>query len=121
MKQLLAPLFTLVLILTLACCNRQAHSKDIISEEKMVSLLVETHLSDAILAKDPATVDHKRDMALYVYPSVMEKYGITRAQMDSSVAYYVRNPKIFVRIYDKVIKELERRSEETKVTETPEE
>ena len=114
-------LLLLTLIIAGASCSRQTRSADIIDEEKMVSLLVETHLADALLAKDPATVDQKRDKALYVYPSVLEKYGITRAQMDSSVAYYIRNPKIFVRIYDKTVKVLERRAEDAKGKENPEE
>jgi len=121
MKKLPVLLILLILVVSLGCNTRQARPADIIGEEKMVQLLVETHLADALLAKDPATMDAKRDKALYVYPSVLEKYGITRAQMDSSVSYYIRNPKVFVRIYDKTVKELERRVEENQVKETAEE
>ena len=81
----------------------------ILPEKKMVDLLVDTHLTDAILYVDNSRTDEKRDKGLFYYPSLLEKYGITKVQMDSSVAWYMRNPTAYARVYEQVIKELEKR------------
>lgn len=102
-------LLFITLILLPGCKPREEKGPEILSEDQMVALLIDTHLADALLAKDPATVDRKRDMALYVYPSVLEKHAVTKAQMDSSVSWYLKHPKVYVRIYEKVMKDLEGR------------
>lgn len=107
-------ILTLLLILTPLLLNSCSHErmkarKGIIPEDKMAELLIDTHLADAILFVDISQTDIKRDRTLYYYPSILEKYGITKAQMDSSVAWYVRNPDAYARIYDQVIKDLEKR------------
>jgi hypothetical protein len=115
MKQLLPALFLILFILLLSCSRGvPADNTAIISEEKMVNLLIESHLADAILSKDESSLDRRKDMALYFYPSVLEKYGVTRAQMDSSVSYYIRHPKVYLRIYDKVLAQLEKDKGEVK-------
>lgn len=115
MKRLLPALLFFLVIMPLSCHRGESSGKkEIIGEDKMVNLLTEIHLADAILSKDVNTLDHRKDMALYFYPSVLEKYGVTRAQMDSSVSYYIRNPKIYLRIYEKVLKELEKDKGEIK-------
>jgi hypothetical protein len=103
-------IITLILILPLAIScgeNRSKSRYGVLSEAKMTELLVDTHLTDAILYVDQSRADEKRDKALFYYPSVLEKHGITQARMDSSVAWYMRHPEAYARIYAKVIKELE--------------
>jgi len=103
-------IYTLILLLpfVISCRENRAKSRSgVLSEAKMTELLVDTHLTDAILYIDQSRADEKRDKALYYYPSVLEKHGITRAEMDSSVAWYMRHPEAYARIYAKVIKELE--------------
>ena len=108
-KKLIVP-FLLILLAFNSCNSEKAKSKaGILSEKTMAELLVDTHITDAILYLDTARADDKRDKALYYYPSVLEKYGITQAQMDSSVAWYMRNPEAYARIYEQVIKDLEKR------------
>lgn len=116
-------LITLIFSLALAGCDSggSKSAKGILSEKKMVDLLVDTHLVDAILYVDNARSDDKRDKGLFYYPSVLEKHGVTKAQMDSSVAWYMRNPKAFARVYDKVMKKLETRQELVKKNKIPEE
>jgi hypothetical protein len=103
-------IYTLILILpiVISCGENRSKSRNgVLSETKMSELLVDTHLTDAILYIDESRADEKRDKALYYYPSVLEKHGISRARMDSSVAWYMRHPEAYARIYAKVIKKLE--------------
>ncbi|MDD4646194.1 MAG: DUF4296 domain-containing protein [Bacteroidales bacterium] len=100
----------LVLLILFSCGNKQTSPETgILSEKKMVELIVDTHLVDAILSVENSRGEEKRDLGLFYYPSVLEKHGITKAQMDSSVSWYMKNPEAYTRIYEKVIKELDNR------------
>jgi hypothetical protein len=108
-KFLILPIL-LISLLLVSCGKSSSRNRDgILSEEKMTELLVETHIADAILLSDNSSADQKRDKGLFYYPSVLEKFGITKAQMDSSVSFYMRNPEAYARIYEQVIKSLEKR------------
>jgi hypothetical protein len=48
---------------------------------------------------------------LFYYASVLEKHGITKARMDSSVTWYMRHPAAYARIYQQVVRDLEKRQE----------
>jgi hypothetical protein len=104
-----------------SCSGERSKSRaGILSEKKMAELLVDTHLVDAILYTENSRPDEKREKALFYYPSVLEKHGITRAVMDSSVAFYMRNPAAYARIYQQVIRDLEKRKAAENVEETTE-
>lgn len=110
MRKLLIIPGLLILMLSTSCSGEKAKARDgIVTEKKMAELLIDTHLADAILFIDNSRADDKRDKALFYYPSVLEKHGITKVQMDSSVAWYMRNPEAYARVYDQVVKELERK------------
>jgi hypothetical protein len=105
-------ILTPVLALLFLCScgeKRQEARPKILSEKQMTELLVDTHLVDAILYLDNSRAEEKHDKGLFYYPSVLEKHGVTKAQMDSSVAWYMRNPAAYARIYAGVVKELENR------------
>ena len=48
----------------------------------------------------------------------LKNTGITKAQMDSSVAWYMRNFAAYTRIYEQVIKDLEKRQADEKKEKT---
>lgn len=122
MNKNLIYLLLLFCILFISCGEGRSKSRSgILSEKKMVELLVDTHLADAILYVDNSRSDEKRDKALFYYPSVLEKHGISKAQMDSSVAWYMRNPAAYARIYQQVVKNLESRQAAEKKPEQTEE
>lgn len=103
-------LAVLIAALLMSCSGEQTVSpRDVIPEKKMASLLLEIHLTDAILTTDLSQTDSKRNRALYFYPSLLEKHGVTKAQADSSIAWYMRHPDAYKRIYEQVIQELEKR------------
>ena len=110
MNRFLPLLIVLIAILAASCNDKpEGGSVKIIPEDKMVSLLMDMHLTEAVLTKDGRAPDQKADLALSYYPSVLEKYNVTRAQVDSSVHWYTRHPKIYNRIYEKVVANLEKK------------
>jgi hypothetical protein len=92
-----------------SCLNNKDESAFYLSERKMTQFLIDLHTADAIMHTEQNTPPEKYDMGRYYYPSLLEKYGITRAQADSSVSWYSRHPKQFARIYEDVVRELEKR------------
>jgi len=117
-KTTLLPLILIFLILN-SCSDKKAAARaGILPEGKMTQVLVETHLADAILYTDESRADEKRDKSLFYYPSILEKYGITKAQMDSSVVWYMKHPEAYARIYENVVKDLDTRKAAIKKKET---
>ena len=107
MNRYLTLLVIVTAILTGSCNGTQeGASGKIIPEDKMVSLLMDMHLTEAVLTKDDRAPDQKANLALSYYPSILEKHDVTRAQVDSSVYWYTRHPKIYNRIYEKVVANL---------------
>ncbi len=97
-------------ILLFAC-----HSDMLIPQKDMVQILVKISLIDAtIITTDSRNTLYYKDTIDY-YSSAYEAMGYTKAQFDSSISYYSRNPKEFDLLFDKVIIELSKM--ETKLTE----
>ena len=104
--------------LSLSCGNSRKDLPDyIVEEEKLVPLLVDIHLTDAMLSKEKKPHSEKYEKALKMYPSVLLKHNIDRAVFDSTIRYYVKNPERFAKIYDDVLRELS--IMQGKVQETP--
>ena len=121
MRKILAYSLLFALLALISCSESRSKSRaGILSEKKMVELLVDTHLADAILNVDNSRAEEKRDKALFYYPSVLEKHGITKAQMDSSVAWYMRHSAAYLRVYEQVVKDLQKRQAKEKPVEEPE-
>lgn len=73
--------------------------EDIMSKREMRLFLTDLHLLEGVFSAD-YTIDD--DEKLYYYHALFLKHGITKAQFDSSLVYYTRNPKMFERIYTRV-------------------
>ena len=91
-----------VILLTTACSGRP---KGVLSKSEMTDFLVEMHKLDGALAvKGLGSVQERQN--IYYYNSLLKKYGITQAEFDSSLSWYAKNPKMFEKIYARVMDEL---------------
>ena len=100
------PLFLLVLTLT-ACTSRPDY---VLDEDEMTAVLIDMHSSEALLDLQRtqfSTQEVQRD----IMASVFVRHGITRARYDSSLMWYSRHLKRFIRIYDRVNDSLNARDE----------
>ncbi|MDD2813033.1 MAG: DUF4296 domain-containing protein [Bacteroidales bacterium] len=105
----LVTIIPFLLLFSCLSCNKKdkAPNREVLSENRMVEFLVDLHLLDGTLQSEANVLPEKRmDKALYLYPSLMDKYGITRAQADSSINWYSNHPKKLERIYQRVVNEL---------------
>jgi hypothetical protein len=103
MKQRLVIFFvTMMTVLVIGC--RPSVPSDYIQPETMEDVLYDYHLAQA-MAMNP-TIDEKNtsfNEELY-RKAVFKKYGITEAEFDSSMVYYMRHTEQLHGIYEKLAK-----------------
>lgn len=87
-----------------ACSNRP---DGVLSPRKMRQFLVELHQLEAVMANAPQSISEREQV--YYYNSLLVKHGISKADFDSSLVFYTKNPKVFERIYGGVVQQLEAR------------
>lgn len=96
-------LFFIVPLLLLSCDEKP---QGVLEPDKMVDLMVDMHLAEAVLHISPKQFSTKKDR-LGVYYEVFQKHNITKAEMDSSLNYYMANAEEYRKIYDEVITRLQ--------------
>jgi len=97
-------------ILLSACDGRP---RGILSLSDMTNVLTEMHKTDASLNERGLAYGHYTDKAPY-YKFIFKKYGISKAEFDSSLVWYSKNPRIFDNMYDKVLVNLTNLQKEVK-------
>ena len=76
--------------------------KGILTSRQMRSVLYDLHRAEAVLQVAGYNFGHDEALAKY-YQSVLDEYGITQAQFDSSLVWYTDHPQIFNKIYPKIL------------------
>ncbi len=71
----------------------------ILSESRMENILYDYHIAKAMGEEVPYSESYKR--VLYI-ESVFEKHGITKADFDTSMVWYTRNPDVLFKVYEQV-------------------
>ena len=80
----------------------------ILSEKKMQAVQVDMQLAEAMINLDSKEFsDNARKEALY--QSIFRKYDITQAEYDSSLVWYGRHLDIYMKVYDRVLADLNER------------
>ena len=95
---------SVLLLLLLASCSVEM-PKDVPSLEKMEAVLYDYHLVQSMEGVAYSTGEYKEKL-LYRY--VFEKHGMTKADFDSALVWYNRNPKYMVEIYRKIESRLQK-------------
>ena len=105
-------LFSIMLLA--ASCSDNKPPKGILPPDKMVGLLVDMHLSEAINGQrfrlDQTTKNFTNDL----YFSVCKKHGVDPDVFAQSVLYYGKHPKQYDQIYDQVLNKLNEMEEQVK-------
>lgn len=92
-----------------ACADRRKAA--VISPAKLEAVLYDYHLAQVVVGDLPSNQRYTKDLYFdYVYA----KHGVTKAEIDSSLAYYSRYPEglseIYVSLSDRIKAEIERLS-----------
>lgn len=77
----------------------------LLSQDEMVAVLTDIHLIEGARTGLVIMGDSVGGVNEH-YKAFFEKHNVTQAQYDSSFVYYSKNPKIFDKIYERVIENL---------------
>lgn len=98
--------FVLLLGSWLVACSKVPDG--ILSEKKMQAVQLDMQLAEAMINLNSKEFsDDARKEALY--QSIFRKYEITQAEYDSSLVWYGRHLDIYMKVYDRVLADLNRR------------
>lgn len=76
----------------------------VLSARKMRRVLTDMHVLEGVIGtKYPGIPEREQ---VYYYQSIFLKHGVTKAEFDSSLVYYTKNPKAFERIYTRVVEDV---------------
>ncbi len=86
-------------------CNANKTPSNVIERNKMVNVLADMHLADAVLAK-VENQDTMLMMASSKYYFIFKKHQIDSAKFTNSLKYYNTEPDEFKKMYAKVVDSL---------------
>ena len=103
-----------ILLFTLFACNEETEMipDNVLSQEKMVSVMVDVQLVEAALIVNQLKGDEAKEAAVNYYDSVMKQHNISREEFDVSFKYYAEHPGLMEQIYDEMLNELSKRQAE---------
>lgn len=116
MKNILSISLVLILLVGVSCQNKGYPKPDgLPSQNEMVDILYEIHLAEAIANRNRYTVrDSTKIESDDMYQAVLEKHGLNDSIMAMSVIYYSGKPKVYEKIYSKVVERLNVKIEDMK-------
>jgi len=106
MKRFFAFAFLFAAFLSCKDDLTKINNKNIIPKEEFVDILVGIHLIDMISNSPNFSRKYKPDDTVDINQSVFDKYHVTRAQFDTTVSAYIRQPEAYIKIYDEVLLKL---------------
>ena len=106
--QLMYVFLSALLLLNTGCkVNR---GKPVIKKAKMVEILADIHLAQAVLDQEPMLP--KGAKKEYYYCNIFERHGVTEEMFDSAIGWYAANLDIFEQVYAEVAAKLEQEKTE---------
>lgn len=95
-----------LLLLSLAGCEENPKPKDLLSEEEMVNVLIDIHLSEGIASSLPIPYDSSQVLYSLLEKELFVKHQVADSVFTRSMIYYLQDPAIMDRIYARVVDSL---------------
>lgn len=93
-------------LLFLASCGSGTKPEGLLSEDKMVEVLVDIHLTEGITSALPVAYDSSRLLYNLLEKDVFLKHEVSDSVFTQSMQYYLRDPADMENIYARVIDSL---------------
>ena len=104
-KTLLSLCFAAIM---LVACHSDKLPNGILDQQQMTSFLREAYLLEGYCAIETRyNFDSLTPNMIYAYDDILAAQGITREQVEASLAYYARHPEEYKAIHEAVAAELE--------------
>lgn len=94
-------IYYLLILLVIAACNNLP--KGILPAKKMVSVLVDIHLSEAINSQKFNISMTRDSLPEDLFLSICRKHKIERIDLEKSLLYYGKHTREYMPIYDQVL------------------
>lgn len=104
--------FSFIILLCTSCGSHDEKPDYVLSEEKMVDILVDVHVAEAILTRARSAGTDVKYISDDYYQKIFEKHQIDKATYDTSFAYYQDHLKQFDKIYEQTITQLNKMQRE---------
>jgi len=91
-----------------ACSNTPS---GIINKDEMANLLTDVHIADGTLITKSQEPDTLYKYGTDKYLEIFKKYNTDSATFKRSYKYYADNPKLFLDIYDRIVKNLQAKTD----------
>jgi len=98
-------LFLAIILLSLIACKPD-RPEGVLSEEKMIDVLVDMHLAEGVMSVSRVRQQFHYQPARVFYDSIFNHQNITREQFNQSVHYYSKDVNQYDKIYDEVLERL---------------
>ncbi|HKJ43174.1 MAG TPA: DUF4296 domain-containing protein [Sunxiuqinia sp.] len=115
MKKTTAYILILFMVSVLFSCKEKKgipKPDNLIGEKQMVSILYDMHINQAYYNQYRLDKKLPQNEATELYYSVLKKHGVADSTFAKSVVFYSSMPKIYERIYQKVVDRLKMLQEE---------
>jgi hypothetical protein len=106
MKRFLALAFIFAALLSCQDDITRIRKSEIIPRDKFVEILIGIHLTDVITTGSSYYRMYEPVDTVDLYSELFKKYNITKAEFDTTVAMYIRQPDVYLKIYDEVLLKL---------------
>lgn len=91
----LMPLFTY--------CDRDRVPNYVLNEEEFTNLIVDIHIAEATYGQKRGSYRSLDPEAFSYYKTVLEENNITKELLDTTIYWYSNHPKVYLKVYDRVI------------------
>ena len=95
-----------LLLLSMAGCEENSKPKDLLSEEEMVNVLIDIHLTEGMASSLPIPYDSSQVIYSLLEQEVFVKHEVQDSVFTKSMIYYLQDPAIMDRIYARVVDSL---------------
>jgi hypothetical protein len=96
----------LLYFLSLSSCGKSNAPEGVISEDKMVELMVDIHMAEGYVSSFPIHFDSSRKLYPLFETEVFRKHEIPDSVFLESLIYYMRDTRLMNRIYSRTIDSL---------------
>jgi hypothetical protein len=98
-------LIILMFILVIAC-SKNSVPRGILTEKKIIPVLVELHLAEAISIQQPSPGTNRDNNPEDLYLTILKKYKLDQKIFEASILYYGKHPELYKPVYDEVLNRL---------------
>ena len=97
----------ILLVVILVSCDSGNKTPDyVIPYDDMVNIIIDIHLTDGLLTQNNVRRNLAKKDSLNYYDAILNNFGYTRADFDTSVHFYSKNIDEYDKIYEEVLNRL---------------